>query len=307
MLPQRPYFPVGALRRRGRLSRARPATFSDAADRRGDRRGRAAGSGRAARRARALEPDAVARRAAAAWAWRARCCTRRTTCSSTRPPPRSTNPRKRRCTAAGGEAAGDHHRVDRPSLDAGGLPPAQCRARPRRRSVRAAGRRRQREAVKDRACRQRRRPRSRSRRLRTLRMDGGDRARRTAIGRQRQSSQLQDCLRKQKGRQIALPPFGSLGKKTYFRLVMRGQVSRELGDEGRAAPVGADAGWIDRVAVPAAVVGGEVAGEGVAIALRQVGVGVAQVEGEHLVGEADADVPGVVVGVVDAATAETDR
>ena len=37
------------------------------------------------------------------------------------------------------EIAGNHHRLDRPSLDARGLPPAQCRAGPRRRSIRAAG------------------------------------------------------------------------------------------------------------------------------------------------------------------------
>ena len=40
--------------------------------------------------------------------------------------------------AAGGETAGDHHRLDRPSLDARGLPPAQCRACPRRRPICAA-------------------------------------------------------------------------------------------------------------------------------------------------------------------------
>ena len=49
--------------------------------------------------------------------------------------------------------------------------------------------------------------------------------------------------------------------------------------------------------VPVAVV---IAGEGVAVALVQVGVVVAQVEREHLPGEAEADVPGVVVFVRDA-------
>ena len=39
--------------------------------------------------------------------------------------------------------------------------------------------------------------------------------------------------------------------------------------------------------------------KGVAIALRQVAVGVANVEGEHLVGEADANVPGVVARIGD--------
>ena len=46
--------------------------------------------------------------------------------------------------------------------------------------------------------------------------------------------------------------------------------------------------------------GVEGAGEGVTVALRQVGVGIAQVEGEHLVGEADANIPGVIAGVGDA-------
>ena len=41
---------------------------------------------------------------------------------------------------AGGEAAGHHHRLDRPPLDAGGVPSAQRHHGPRRRSVHAAGR-----------------------------------------------------------------------------------------------------------------------------------------------------------------------
>src|SRR5205085_10459414 len=45
--------------------------------------------------------------------------------------------------------------------------------------------------------------------------------------------------------------------------------------------------------------GVEGAGEGVAITFVQVGVGVTQIQREHLVGEADADVPGVVVLVGD--------
>ena len=43
-----------------------------------------------------LEPDALARRATAARASPARCCTRRNICSWTRRPPRSTRPRRRR-------------------------------------------------------------------------------------------------------------------------------------------------------------------------------------------------------------------
>src|SRR5205814_2785288 len=46
--------------------------------------------------------------------------------------------------------------------------------------------------------------------------------------------------------------------------------------------------------------GREIAGEGVAITLRQVGVGVADIEREHLVGKTDTNVPGVVVGVINA-------
>ncbi len=54
-----------------------------------------------------------------------------------------------------------------------------------------------------------------------------------------------------------------------------------------------------------------IAGEGVTVAALQVGAGVAQVKREHLVGEADAGVPGVVVAIVDAEREvpepETDR
>ena len=45
------------------------------------------------------------------------------------------------------EIAGDHHRLDRPSLDAGGVPSAQCRADPRRRSLHAARTAERRQAV----------------------------------------------------------------------------------------------------------------------------------------------------------------
>src|SRR6266478_524454 len=40
--------------------------------------------------------------------------------------------------------------------------------------------------------------------------------------------------------------------------------------------------------------------KGAAVTLRQVGVGVAQVEREYLVGKTDADVPGVVISIMDA-------
>ena len=81
----------------------------------------------------------------------------------------------------------------------------------------------------------------------------------------------------------------------------RGQVSRELDDAGCAAPIRAErsraGAGIDRGYEARARVGGAViAGEGVTIALREVRVGVAQIEREDLVGKADADIPGVVAG-----------
>src|SRR5665213_1703365 len=97
---------------------------------------------------------------------------------------------------------------------------------------------------------------------------------------------------------MALPPLLSW-ENGLLEVGHRGQVRRELGDTGRTAPVRACTARIDRGDVGGA---GRVegAGEGVAVTLRQVGVGVAQVEGEHLVGEADADVPGIVIGIFDA-------
>src|SRR4029079_2173065 len=71
----------------------------------------------------------------------------------------------------------------------------------------------------------------------------------------------------------------------------RRQVSRELGDAGCATPVrtkrsravaGIDRGYEARAGVGGAVI----AGEGVTIALREVRVGVAQIEREDLVGKA---------------------
>ena len=50
---------------------------------------------------------------------------------------------------------------------------------------------------------------------------------------------------KQKGRQIALPPL-VFEEKSLLQVGHRGQVSRELDDAGRAAPVGAEAARIDR-------------------------------------------------------------
>src|SRR3954454_10301968 len=98
---------------------------------------------------------------------------------------------------------------------------------------------------------------------------------------------------KQKGGRSLCRPHWSWNDLLQVR--HRGQVSRELDDAGRAAPSGleatrVDGGYAGQGCGPRSIV----AGEGVALALGQVGVGVAEVEGEDLVGEADADVPGVV-------------
>src|SRR5947209_15601694 len=64
----------------------------------------------------------------------------------------------------------------------------------------------------------------------------------------------------------------------------RGQVSRELDDTGRTAPVGLEPTGVDeRDAASGGNLGGVVAGEGVAGPLRKVGVGVTQIQREHLV------------------------
>src|SRR5216683_2394319 len=108
-------------------------------------------------------------------------------------------------------------------------------------------------------------------------------------------------IAKQRGRQIALPPPWSR-ENDLLQVGHRGQVSRELGNAGCATPVrtersravaGIDRGYEARARVGGAVI----AGEGVAIALREVRVGVAQIEREDLVGKADADIPGVVAGL----------
>src|SRR6267154_6627344 len=87
-------------------------------------------------------------------------------------------------------------------------------------------------------------------------------------------------------------------RKILLQVADRGQVGRELDDAGRAAPVGFEAERVDRGnAACRRDLRGVVAGEGVAGTLGEVGVGVAQVQREDLVGEADADVPGVVAGL----------
>src|ERR1700675_933256 len=109
---------------------------------------------------------------------------------------------------------------------------------------------------------------------------------------------------KQKGQQIALPPPG-LQKKNLLQVGHRRQVSRELDDAGGAAPVRPErrraVARVDRRYESRAGIGGAViAGEGVAGGLGEVGVGVAQIQREHLVGEAYADIPGVVARLLDA-------
>src|SRR5271166_3459633 len=79
-----------------------------------------------------------------------------------------------------------------------------------------------------------------------------------------------------------------------FEVCVGGQVERELGDEGRSAPVRSKAAWIDGRDVADAYGSGVVGCENVAAALRKVGVGVAEVEREDLIGEGQPDVPGIV-------------
>ena len=137
MLPQRPYFPVGSLHGRSSIP-AKEGTFTTAKSA-GARSGGIAEARVAARRKWRTGTGRCRSASNSASGSRARCCTRRSICSSTKQRPRSMNLRRRRCIACSGEIAGNHHRLDRPSLDARRLPPAQCQARPRRRSNSCAG------------------------------------------------------------------------------------------------------------------------------------------------------------------------
>ena len=99
MLPQRPYFPIGSLA----AAVGYPAEQRDVQPK-PDRRALIEAVGLpaarvAARRGGALEPHAVAGRAAAPRARPRAAARAATTCSSTRRPPRSTSRRKLRCTA----------------------------------------------------------------------------------------------------------------------------------------------------------------------------------------------------------------
>src|SRR5437763_15709372 len=75
----------------------------------------------------------------------------------------------------------------------------------------------------------------------------------------------------------------------------RRQVSRQLDDTRRAAPVRAESAGVDRC-YETSPGSGVITGEGVAIAFRKIGVGAAQIQGEYLVGEAYTDIPCVIAG-----------
>ena len=123
----------------------------------------------------------------------------------------------------------------------------------------------------------------------------------TACGKPRSRPRAR-AMRKQTGGNLAAAAREETGEGLLDVLVQR-QVGRELHNEAGAAPARAEASRVDRGerALEAGVL---VAGEGVAITLAQVGVDVAEVERQHLVGEAEADVPGGVVLEVDARAAD---
>src|SRR6476646_11208674 len=105
-------------------------------------------------------------------------------------------------------------------------------------------------------------------------------------------------------KEIGRRPFSTAArsrKQTRLLEVRAGQVGRQLGDEGSAAPLRRQAARIDGANSRWVEGGGVVTGKGVAIRLRQIGVGVTQIEGEHLPGQPKTDVPGIVIFVVDAA------
>src|ERR1044071_8456133 len=95
---------------------------------------------------------------------------------------------------------------------------------------------------------------------------------------------------KRGGRHLFAPPPRQDGPWYLLQVGVDRQVGREPGDEGRTAPLRAQAARIDRRDVGRAG-GGVIAGEGVAITLVQVGVDVAQIDREHLPGPAEARIP----------------
>ena len=126
--------------------------------------------------------------------------------------------------AAGGEAAAGHHRLDRPSLDARRLPHPQGGDGEGRRDPRA-GRWRARRAGAERGAL--RRQTSSDRPTQPLS---------TRCHRDAQNKRAADCS-------AAL--VSRLGKN-LLQVGHRRQVERQLGDTGRAAPVGAGAARVDR-------------------------------------------------------------
>ena len=127
-----------ALGRRGRLSGASPGRSTPPASPNSIAAVGLPALGRAHRGGGALEPDAVARRAAAARHRPRASCMRPTICSSTRPPPRSTSRPRPRSTGCWSSGWPRDHRVDRPPLDARRVPPPPAGVQPRRRPLLAA-------------------------------------------------------------------------------------------------------------------------------------------------------------------------
>ena len=102
------------------------------------------------------------------------------------------------------------------------------------------------------------------------------------------------------------PPAANLGR-SQASLLEAAEVGREgqLGDIGGTAPVGAKATRILRRDTRWAECRALIAGEHVTLRLGQIGVVVAQVEREGLVGEAEAGIPVPIAGVLKASAAAT--
>src|SRR5262245_46941088 len=105
------------------------------------------------------------------------------------------------------------------------------------------------------------------------------------------------------GSRMAAAGIQRVGACCLLNVGVERQVSRQFRHESRAAPLRANAARIDsgERAVECRSV---IASEGVAVGLTQVGVDIAQVEREHLVGEPWTDVPGRIVGVIDAGSTD---
>ena len=117
-----------------------------------------------------------------------RCCMRRNICSSMRRPRRSMKPRRRRSTVCSRRNCRPPPSSRSVTADARGLPSAQCRAGPRRRPVRAAG-------------------------------PGRPNGRASIAGHRSPVDKHPASENKRGGRLLCRPPC-SLGRRTYFRLVI---------------------------------------------------------------------------------------